>query len=335
MVTIGVIGAGYWGKNIIRTFHALESANLKYITDSNSETLKKFSTYSKIIKTTDFLEILNDEKVDSVVISTPPVTHYEIAKKALLSGKHVLVEKPITIEVEHALELVEISKEKNKKLMVGHLLLYHPCVTFMKKYINNGEIGEIYYLYSQRLNLGKVRSDENALQSFAPHDISVAIFLIEAEPVSVSAYGMSYLQEGIEDVVFLNLYFPGGKIAHIHVSWLDPHKVRRMTVVGSRKMMVFDDMEPGEKIKVYDKGVEISAEFGSYGEFLSLRNGNIYIPAVKMKEPLMCECEHFIECIRKDITPRSDGRNGLVVTKILDAAQRSLKAGGIPMDINT
>lgn len=335
MVTIGVIGAGYWGKNIIRTFHALDSANLKYIADSNSETLKKFSTYSKTIKTTDFLEILNDEKVDSVVISTPPVTHYEIAKKALLSGKHVLVEKPITIEVEHALELVEISEEKNKKLMVGHLLLYHPCVTFMKKHIINGEIGEIYYLYSQRLNLGKVRSDENALQSFAPHDISVAIFLIEVEPLSVSAYGMSYLQEGIEDVVFLNLYFPGGKIAHIHVSWLDPHKIRRMTVVGSRKMMVFDDMEPGEKIKVYDKGIEISREFGSYGEFLSLRDGNIFLPAVKMREPLMCECEHFIECIRKDITPRSDGRNGLVVTKILDAAQRSLKAGGIPMDINT
>ena len=334
MITVGIVGAGYWGKNIIRTFNSLESVNLKYIADKNTEILDRFSGYSQTRKTLDNRDILKDEEVEALIISTPPVSHYEIAKEALCSGKHVMIEKPFTLEVDHARELVAIADEKNLKLMVGHLLLYHPCVTTMKQYIEDGDIGEVYYLYSQRLNLGKVRSDENALQSFAPHDISVAIYLIGKEPVTVSAYGHSYLQKDIEDVVFLNIHFPGGTIAHVHVSWLDPHKVRRATVVGSRKMMEFDDMEPREKIRVYDKGVEVSRDYGSYGEFLSLRDGNIFIPDVRMSEPLRCECEHFIDCIEHDRTPRSDGRNGLIVTQVLDAAQKSLKAGGVPTAID-
>ncbi|MBT4482055.1 MAG: Gfo/Idh/MocA family oxidoreductase [Candidatus Latescibacteria bacterium] len=334
MVTVGIIGAGYWGKNIIRTVNAIDSVKIKYISDCDNKTLEKFSAYTETIKTSDYLEILKDDEVNAVIISTPPVTHYKIARNALFAHKHVMVEKPITIETNHARELVKIAGEENLKLMVGHLLLYHPCVNAMKKYIDDGEIGEIFYLYSKRLNLGKVRKDENALLSFAPHDISVALYLLGKNPDSVSAYGSSYLQKDVEDVVFLNMHFPGGKIAHIHVSWLDPHKVRHTTVVGSHKMMIFDDMEPREKIKIYDKGVKMSGEYGSYGEFLSLRDGNIFIPAVKMREPLKCECEHFIECIEQGCSPRSDGRNGLIVTHVLEAAQRSLKSGGIPVEID-
>ena len=334
MVTVGIIGAGYWGKNLIRSYSMIKSVRLKYIVDNSPHALEKFSHYPEIYRTSNYHDILGDVEVDAVVVSTPPVTHYEIAKKALLSGKHVFVEKPLTLETDHARELVEIAEERKRKLMTGHLLLYHPCITAIKKYIDDGDIGEIYYLYCQRLNLGKVRRDENALQSFSPHDISVAIYLIGKNPVSVCAYGRSYLQNEIEDVAFLYMYFPEGKIAHVHVSWLDPHKVRRTTIVGSRKMVVFDDMEPREKIKIYDKGVEMSGDYGSYGEFLSLRDGNIFLPAIKMSEPLKLECEHFIECIEKDRPPRSDGRNGLIVTQVLEAAQRSLKAGGAPTDIS-
>ena len=335
MVTVGIIGAGYWGKNLIRSYSMIKSVRLKYIVDTNPNTLETFSNYPEICKTEYYHNVLGDPEVDAVVVSTPPVTHYEVVKKALLSGKHVFVEKPLTLETSHALELVEIAEERKRKLMIGHLLLYHPCITEIKKYIDDGDIGEIYYLYCQRLNLGKVRSDENALQSFAPHDISVAIYLMGKNPVSVCAYGRSYLQHEIEDVVFLYMCFPQGKVAHVHVSWLDPHKVRRTTIVGSRKMVVFDDMEPREKIKIYDKGVDMSGDYGSYGEFLSLRDGNIFLPAIKMSEPLKLECEHFIECIEKDYPPRSDGRNGLIVTQVLEAAQRSLKAGGVPTGITT
>lgn len=332
MLTVGVIGTGYWGKNLVRTFHDMESARLKYIADNSSETLSSIAkSYPDVLPTNDFHAILQDSQVDAVVIAAPAVHHFEIARDALLHGKHVYVEKPMTLRVEHAQELVELADRRKLILMVGHLLLYHPCITAMKEYITNGEIGDIFYLYSQRLNLGKVRSDENALLSFAPHDISVALHLLGDEPTSVSACGQCYLQKDIEDVVFLTMYFQNKSIAHIHVSWLDPHKVRRTTVVGSKKMVVFDDMEPQEKVKMYDKGVDRSGEYGSYGEYLSLRNGNIFIPDIRMTEPLKLECDHFIECIMSGRTPESDGRNGLLVTKVLDAGQRSLGEGGVPV----
>lgn len=334
MQVIGIIGAGYWGKNLVRTFNGTKSSHLKYVADVSEAVIDMISqSYPDIITTPDYRAILDDDEVTAVVIGAPAALHYDIARESLLAGKHVFVEKPFTLKVEHARDLKKIADENDLKLMVGHLLLYHPCITAIKEKIETGEIGDLYYLYSQRLNLGKVRQDENAMLSFAPHDISVAIYLMGMEPVSVSACGKSYLQKGIEDVVFLTLNFPDEKIAHIHVSWLDPHKVRRTTVVGSKKMIVFDDMEPREKIKVYDKGVEKPGEYGSYGEFLSLRDGNIYIPAVKMEEPLMIECEQFIECIEHDTNPVSDGQNGVVVTQVLAAGQESLKNGGIPITI--
>lgn len=330
-MNIGIIGAGYWGKNLIRTFQALGSlCTVKYIADTSPEVILDLSRqFPHTTITDDYHTILHDIEVKAVVISTPAVTHYEIAKEALLHGKHVFVEKPMTLHTEESLELVKISEEKNRKLMVGHLLLYHPCITAIKKSILDGEIGDVYYLYSQRLNLGKVRRDENALLSFGPHDISVALYLLGEVPVSVNVYGQSYLQDGIEDVVFLTLHFPDRIIANIQLSWLDPHKIRRVTVVGSKKMIFFDDMEPQEKVKIYDKGVNRSSEYSSYGEFLSLRDGDINIPGIKMAEPLKLECAHFIECIEKDFTPLSDGRNGLMVTRVLSASQESLKSGGV------
>ncbi len=257
--------------------------------------------------------------------------HHELAKEAILAGKHVFVEKPMTLSVDHSLELVELAEKHGRILMVGHLLLYHPCVCAIREMILRGEIGDVRYVYSQRLNLGKVRSDENALVSLAPHDISVILHLIGKAPEIVGATGGCFIRSGIEDVVFLSLGFSGGVRAHAHVSWLDPHKVRRVTVVGSKKMIEFDDMEPQEKVRVYDKGVDRSGEFGTYGEFLTLRDGDIHIPDIPMMEPLARECAHFVECIETGKTPVSDGRNGLLVTRVLDAGLRSLKEGGTPV----
>jgi predicted dehydrogenase len=332
--TVGIIGTGYWGKNLVRTFAGLESVHLKYISDSSPEILTSVAkNYPQITATKNYRIILEDNSVDAVVIAAPAAKHYQLAKEALNRGKHVFVEKPMTLEVPHSQELVDLAERNGLKLMVGHLLLYHPCIAAIREYIQQDEIGNVFYIYSQRLNLGKVRSDENALLSFAPHDISVILHLLDARPVSVTAGGRSYLQPGIEDVVFLNIFFESQVMAHVHVSWLDPHKVRRITVVGSKKMIVFDDMEPQEKVKIYNKGVDRSSDYGSYGEYLSLRNGDIHIPDIQMVEPLRLECEHFIDCIEQDITPVSDGRNGLLVTQVLDAGARSLRAGGIPVDV--
>lgn len=334
MQTVGVIGTGYWGKNLVRTFSELDSARLKFIADSSPQTLASIAkSYPDSQPVDDYHVILDDPEVSAVVIAAPAIHHYEIAREALLLGKHVYVEKPMTLQVDHSRELVELADERKLILMVGHLLLYHPCINAIRQYIRNGDIGDLLYLYCQRLNLGKVRSDENALLSFAPHDISVALYLIGEPLASVSANGQCYLQKGVEDVVFLTLNFRNRSMAHIHVSWLDPHKVRRTTVVGSKKMVVFDDMAPQEKVKIYDKGVDRSIDYNSYGEYLSLRNGDIFIPDIPMTEPLKLECAHFIDCIEQGRTPVSDGRNGLLVTQVLDAGQRSLRSGGIPVEM--
>jgi len=216
--------------------------------------------------------------------------------------------------------------------MVGHLLIYHPVVDRLKEMVASGELGRLYYIYTQRVNLGVIRQDENALLSFAPHDLSVILHLLEEEPIAVTAYGESYIQKGIEDVVFLGLQFNDGKVANIHLSWLDPHKLRKITIVGSKKMVVFDDMETSEKLKVYDKGVK-NLSYDTYGEYLSLRFGDITIPGIKMAEPLRAEAEHFIQSIESRKEPKTGGRDGLKVVKILMAAQQSLKKKGIPIHI--
>jgi predicted dehydrogenase len=259
------------------------------------------------------------------------VSHYPLARTLLEAGKDVFVEKPLALRADHAEELVRLARERQRILMVGHLLLHHPAVRHLKEMVKRGELGDLLYLYSQRVNLGKVRRDENALWSFAPHDLSVALHLLDAEPIDVAARGAAFVQPGIEDVVFLHLRFPGGTMAHVHVSWLDPHKLRKFTVVGTRKMVVFDDMEASEKIKIYDKGVDRGGQIVGYGDALTVRSGDIVIPSVPLQEPLRIECLHFVECVRERKAPLSDGAGGLAVVRVLAAAQASLESGGVPV----
>jgi predicted dehydrogenase len=283
--------------------------------------------------TTSVGEVLEDQDVTAVVIATSAVTHYDLCKVALQAGKDVYVEKPFVLNVEHAFELIKLADDQNNILMVGHLLEYHPIVLRLKAMIADNELGDIHYIYSQRVNLGTVREDENALWNFAPHDISTTLFLLGQEPIDVSARGQSYLQKDIEDVVFMILNFPNGKMAHIHVSWLDPQKIRKFTIVGSRKMAVFDDLAGNEKLKIYDKGADLGADYDSYAEYLGLRFGDVTAPYIADREPLRLECEHFLECVRNRSQPVSDGHDGLRVVKVLDAAQKSLAKNGHPIAI--
>lgn len=336
MVNIGVIGAGAWGKHLLRNFANLPTCNVKTVCDL-SEKVRAFAsiTYPDIEVVSDAGKIIDDPEINAVVIATTPETHYELAMRAMEAGKDVFVEKPLVLKVSEGEKLVKLAEKTGKLVMVGHIMVYHPAVLKLKELIDSGELGEIFYLYSARLNLGKVREIENALWSFAPHDISVALFLLNKEPVSVTAVAQPYLQreKGVEDVSFMTMLFKEGEMANIHVSWLDPNKVRKLTVVGSKKMVVLDDTEASEKIRIYDKGVDKGLDYQTYGEYLSLRTGDIIIPKIDSSEPLRSECLHFIDCVEKRNRPRSDGAEGLKVLKILAAAQKSIEGGGAPVKL--
>ncbi len=330
MIGLSLVGAGYWGKNLLRVFHDLPTVDLKNVCDANPDVLARIHTqYDDIETTSDYASLLADPALEAIVLAVQAPRHYEMALAALQSGKHVYVEKPLTLKSQEAEHLCQEAEKRGQVLMVGHLLLYHPAVQALRDLVQSGELGDIYYLYAQRVNLGIVRRDENALWSLAPHDISVILYLLDQEPEAVSARGECYLQPGIEDVVFANLHFADGKMAQLQLSWLDPHKVRKLTVVGSRKMAVFDDVESAEKIRIYDKAAE-PASYASYGDSITLRFGDITIPHIDMAEPLKLECQHFVDCIQQGKTPRSDGRDGLRVVRVLEAAQRSLKRDGAP-----
>ena len=333
VLNIAVVGAGYWGKNLIRNFATNKRCNLKYVCDLDEKLLDVQKRNFPFIETlTSLDDVLGDEKIDAVVVATEVPSHFVIAQKSLRAGKHTYVEKPLTLKAGDARELVKLGKEKGLKLMVGHLLEYHPAVGFLKENIERGKIGQAYYMYTQRVNLGIVRQDENAWWSLAPHDISVICYLFGSEPVSVAAHGQCYLQKGIEDVVFATIKFADGKMANIHCSWLDPHKIRKMTVVGSERMVTFDDMEATEKIRMYDKAVAIKQDIStSYAEVISLRFGDIVIPKIAGGEPLGLECEHFIDCVLNNMPVRSDGVDGLRVVRVLEAGQKSLKSNGEPI----
>ncbi len=334
MSEIAVVGIGGWGKNLARNYFQIGEANLRYVCDLDEKKLEAaLNQYPGVRTTTDFGEMLKDPELDAVVIATTGPTHYRLAKSALLAEKDVYVEKPFVLEVAQAEELIELAESTGRILMVGHLLEYHPVVVELKKMIESGDLGDIYYIYSQRLNLGTVREDENALWNFAPHDISVILYLLGKEPVDISARGQAYLQEGVEDVVFFTLTFPDNSMASIQVSWLDPHKVRKLTIVGSNKMAVFDDLEANEKLKVYDKGAELSSDYDTYAEYIGLRFGDITVPYIKTGEPLRAECMHFLDCIKNRTQPVSDGNDGLRVVRVLDAAQRSLEQNGAPVSL--
>ncbi len=333
MINIAVVGAGAWGKNHIRVFSEIPRARLKYICDQDPSKLHALQKAYPQTKTVEDLKpILADPEVAGVVVASSAVSHCSLSKEILEADKDVLVEKPMALSVKDAEEMIEISERRKRILMVGHLLIYHPVIDRLKEMIGSGELGKIYYIYTQRVNLGVIRQDENALLSFAPHDVSVILYLLEEEPVLVSGYGESYIRKGIEDVAFLGLQFSDGKMANIHLSWLDPHKLRKITIVGSKKMVVFDDMEISEKLKVYDKGVK-NLSYDTYGEYLSLRFGDITIPSIKMTEPLRAEAEHFIQSIESRKEPKTGGRDGLKVVKILMAAQESLKKRGFPVSL--
>jgi len=336
MVSVGVIGAGNWGRNLVRNFAAMPGAELRYICDTDGKARQRMAAlYPEPTVTDDADAVLGDENVQAVVIAVEAPRHFDLARKAIEAGKHTYVEKPLTLSSAEAARLVDRAAGRGVKLMVGHLLEYHPAVGYMKEAIASGTVGRALYLYFQRVNLGIVRKAENAWWSLAPHDVSVACYLFDAEPVSVSASGHAYLQDDVEDVVFANLKFADGRMAHVHVSWLDPHKIRKVTLVGSEKMVVFDDMEAAEKIRVYDKGAYVQRSVESYVEAITLRTGDILIPKIAGDEPLRLECQHFIDCIESDTAPRSDGADGLRVVKVLEAGSRSLARGGEPIVLET
>jgi len=331
---VAVVGAGEWGKNHVRMFAQLKGARLVMVCDLEEPRLADVrAAHPDVRVTTRYEDVVRDPAVEGVVIASFAAQHYDQARRALEAGKHVLVEKPMTLAPGEAEALVRVARQSGRCLMVGHLLLYHPAVVKMKHLVTSGDVGEPFYLYSQRLNLGRVRNDENALWSFGPHDVAVAVHLFDAEPEVVTAKGEAYLQPGIVDVVFVTLHFPQRKMAHIHLSWLDPHKTRRTTLVGSRKMVVFDDMEPNDKIRIYDKGVDVRPQAVSYEDYLHVRFGDILIPHFGTTEPLRLECQHFLDCVRTGATPLSDGAHGLRVVRILAAAQKSLELDGAPVTV--
>jgi len=328
------VGTGDWGANLVRNYASLPGARLVAVCDAEPQRLARTAAqYPGVRALASVADVARDPEVQGVVVAASAVSHYPLARALLEAGKDVFVEKPLALEVGHAEELCRLAKAKGRVLMVGHLLLYHPGVQYLRKLVVERQLGDVLYIYSQRVNLGKVRQDENALWSFAPHDLSVVLHLMDAEPADVVARGSAFLQPGVEDVVFVDLRFPSGQTAHLHVSWLDPHKLRKFTVVGSQKMAVFDDMEASEKIKIYDKGVDRMGQVVSYGDALTVRSGDILIPRISLQEPLRIECLHFVECVRERKRPLSDGIGGLRVVKVLDAAQRSLQGGGQPVAI--
>jgi predicted dehydrogenase len=328
-IRLGIIGCGYWGPNLIRNFVEITWSEVVMVADLKEERLSHVkSRFPQIQVTQDYLELFA-QNLDAVVIATPPVTHYQFAKECLEHGLHVLVEKPITINSQHAEELIRLAEAKDLVLMVGHTFEYNAAVHALKQLIDSGELGKIYYVDSARLNLGLFQRNLNVLWDLAPHDISILMYILGQHPVSVSAHGSPCVFEGIHDVVYIDMMFPNDILAHIHVSWLDPCKVRRTTVVGSKKMVVYNDIENSEKIKIYDKGVDKPPYTETYAEFqFSYRYGDVLIPNIRFSEPLRQECQHFLECIQNRCKPQSGGREGLEVVKVLEAAQKSLNKNG-------
>jgi predicted dehydrogenase len=319
-IRIGLAGLGYWGPNLARNFDEL--AELTWLSDLDDDNRTRLAPrYPRARMTADFDKLLADPEVDAVVVATPVVTHHELARRALLAGKHVFVEKPMAVQAAEADELVALAEERELVLMPGHLLLYHPGVRKLKELVDGGELGDVLYLYGNRQNFGKIRREENALSSLGAHDLSVILHLVGEEPTECWARGESFLGE-VEDVVFCYLRFPSGKVAHMHLSWLDPHKKREMTVVGTRRMVVFDDMELERKITIYDKATERPPE--SYGEWRT-RTGDIYIPKIPNDEPLRLECRHFLSLVAGDGDRMEAAREGAVVVRVLEQLQHSLE----------
>ena len=321
-IRVGVVGLGYWGPNLARNLAAVPGCELAWLCDASTQARAKLEPLFPSARSSDDLqELLGDEELDAVVLATPVPTHAELAVAVVQAGKHCFVEKPLATSAADAERAVVAAAEADRILMVGHLLEYHPAVARLKQLIDSNELGDLYYIYGNRLNLGQLRADENALWSLGAHDVSVVLHLIGEEPVECLAHGASFVRDGVQDVVFCYLRFPSGIVAHLHLSWLDPHKERRITVVGARRMATFDDMLIEGKLTIYDKGFDEDTR--SWGEYIA-RAGDTFSPRIPNVEPLRIECEHFVECIRMETAPRSDGLSGLRVVRVLEQLQRSL-----------
>jgi len=328
-VRVGVIGCGYWGPNLVRNLVETPNSKVVALADLSQERLDHLKQcYPHVSCTKDYRELFAAD-LHAVVVATPPATHYRLVKDALLHGLHVLVEKPLTLSTTDAQELIELAEAHDRILMVGHTFIYNPAVRALKQLVDSGDIGRVYYIDAVRVSLGLFQRDLNVLWDLAPHDLSILLYLMGCDPIGVSARGMGCVRYGVEDVAYATLVFPNGSLAHLHLSWLDPCKVRRITIVGSRKMVVYDDIESLEKVKIYDKGVDCPPYTDTFGDFqFAYRYGDITIPNIRFTEPLRLECRHFIECILTHKRPQTDGYDGMKVVEIIEAAQRSLRNSG-------
>ncbi len=325
MTNVGVVGLGYWGPNLLRNVYANNRCGNLVIFDSNTSRLNKMSDrYPDVKCTSNYQDLIDNDDLDAIIIATDVSSHYPLAKMALQAGKHIFVEKPFAASIEQAEELVDLAEKNNLISMVGHTFMFSPPVIKTKEIIDSGELGDIRFITSNRVNLGLHQKDVSVIWDLAPHDFSMLFYWLQEEPIEVSAFGRAYVLNNIPDVAFINLAFPCGAISNVQVSWLAPSKLRRTVIVGSKKMLVYDDTEPYEKIKIFDRGVEL-IEPKNFGEFqLSYRSGDIYSPTLNSQEPLAAEMDEFLRCIETNETPKSSGRDGLAVVRALELADRSL-----------
>jgi predicted dehydrogenase len=336
-INIGVIGYGYWGPNLVRNFSEISGATVKTVSDFKPELLAKVqSRYPTIQTTTDCQDIFSDPDIDAVIIATPVSTHFKLALEALKAGKHILVEKPMTVTSEEGQRLIDEAEKRNRVLMVDHTFVYTGAVRKMHELVSSGELGDIYYYDSVRVNLGLFQHDINVLWDLAVHDLSIMNHILKLKPCAVSATGISHVPGGLENIAYLTLFFENNLIAHIHVNWLAPVKVRRTLIGGSQKMIVFDDLEPSEKVKIYDRGITINENADNlYQMMVGYRSGDMWSPKLDITEALKTEGDHFIRCIKQGERPITDGEAGLQIVKILEAATQSMKQQGRLVDLNT
>ncbi|MBF0542604.1 MAG: Gfo/Idh/MocA family oxidoreductase [Nitrospirae bacterium] len=329
MLKVGVIGFGYWGPNIVRNFNALKDSEVTRVCDLNQASITRIhECYRHITTTSDYRDITGSPDIDIVAVVTPVFTHYEIARAALLNGKHVFVEKPFTSTVAEAIDLIEIADKKGLKIMVDHTLLFTGSVRKIKELIDNKELGNIYYYDSTRINLGLFQHDVNVIWDLAPHDLSIMDYIIEDRPIAITANGVDHFKRGLEDVAYITIYFENNIIAHFNMNWLSPVKMRTTVIGGDKKMLIWNDLAADEKIKIYDRGVNIESKEGVYKLLVDYRSGDIWTPKIDMTEALKLEAEYMIDCIYNNITPINDGNAGLSVIRILEASLLSIKNNG-------
>jgi predicted dehydrogenase len=337
LVRIGVIGCGYWGPNLIRNFSHLKGSQVLMCSDLSEDRLNHMrNLYPQIETTTDYRRILGRKDVDAVVVATPPETHMRLTVEALRAGKHVFVEKPLALSASEGTAMVEEAQKASRVLMVGHTFVYTAAVNKIKEVIASGELGEVFYISTTRVNLGIFQENINVVWDLAPHDVAILNYILDAAPESVATQASCNIRKNIEDVAFLTMRYPGDVLAHVHVSWLNPNKIRSTTVVGSKKMLVYDDISALEKIRIYDKGVTVTPHYDTFGEFnLSYRYGDILIPRLDDAEPLKVACQHFVDCVEKGIPSRSSGVHGLNVVRVLEAAVESMREDGRLISVET